>query len=93
MQRDKEGEVDAYISAQRVAVWMFGGSDDAEDDEESIEIQLVFAFKFLNPERMVLLGPVEIDPAGAHGRERALHPDRPNIDVRQDHADHEDRHR
>ncbi len=44
VQRDKGGDVDAYISAARVAVWMFGGSDVGEDGarEDTISVQLVF---------------------------------------------------
>src|SRR5882757_11172013 len=41
----------------------------------------------LDPERVMLLGPVEIDLAGAHRVERALHSDRADIDVRQHDGD------
>src|SRR3982074_1094831 len=48
----------------------------------------VFACKLAGqPEVVVLLGPVEIDLAGAHGLERAFHPKRADIDVRKDHGD------
>ena len=35
----------------------------------------------------MLLGPVEIDFAGAHGFECTLHPERADIDVGQDQGD------
>src|SRR3954454_9919763 len=41
----------------------------------------------LNPERVMLPGPVEIDLAGAHRIERALHADCADIDVSQHGGD------
>src|SRR3954468_8342610 len=38
---------------------------------------------------MVLLGPIEVDTAGAHGLEGALHSERADIDVAEDDGDEE----
>ena len=44
--------------------------------------QLVFALELLSdPKIVMLLRPIEIDLAGTHGFERALHSDRADIDV------------
>src|SRR5258708_33924634 len=40
----------------------------------------------------MLLCPVEIAPPGNHGVERALHPERADIDVSQDQRDEQDGH-
>ena len=40
---------------------------------------------------MVLLGPVQIHLARAHGIKSAIHADRPDIDMRQDRRDHQHR--
>src|ERR1043165_4422142 len=42
---------------------------------------------FLYPERVMLLGPVQIDLAGAHPIKSAFHADRADIDVRQHRGD------
>ena len=39
----------------------------------------------------MLLGPVDVDLAGAHGRERALHAERADVDVGDDHDDQRQR--
>jgi hypothetical protein len=39
----------------------------------------------------MLLGPIEIDFAGPHGLERALHSERADIDVTKDQGDEQDR--
>src|SRR5258708_780721 len=44
------------------------------------------------PEIVMLLCPVEIDLPGTHGLERALHPERADIDVSQDQRDEQDGH-
>src|SRR5882724_10579486 len=46
---------------------------------------------FLDPERVMFPRPVEIDLAGAHRIERAFHPDRADVDVRQHGGDEEHR--
>src|SRR5713101_998190 len=45
-----------------------------------------------NPEIVMLLRPVEIDLAGAHGLERTLHPERADIDVAKDQRDEQYSH-
>ena len=53
----------------------------------------VFVGKLLGePEIVMLLRPVEIDLAGAHGLERTLHPERADIDVGQDQGDEQNGH-
>src|SRR3981189_3446138 len=42
------------------------------------------------PQVVVFLGPVEIDFAGPHGLERALHSERADIDVTEDQGDEQD---
>jgi hypothetical protein len=44
------------------------------------------------PEVVMLLRPVEIDLSGAHGFERALHPERADIDVTQNQGDEQNSH-
>src|SRR5258706_1317112 len=51
--------------------------------------RMAFCLFFLDPERVMLPGPVEIDLAGPHRVECALHPDGADIDVSQHHGDQE----
>lgn len=45
----------------------------------------------LEPKRMVLPSPIEIDAAPAHGLERTFHPERSDVDVPDDEGDEEHR--
>src|SRR6478609_11212377 len=53
--------------------------------------RMALGLLFLDPERVMLFCPVEIHLAGAHRIERALHPDRADVDVRQHGGDEQHR--
>ena len=48
---------------------------------------------FLDPEAVVLLGPVTVNTAGIHRVKRAFHANRTDIDMGHDHDDQRQRHK
>src|ERR1700687_6087083 len=68
---------------------LFGG----HDSRNASRRRVAFCLLFLDPERVMLPGPVEIHLARSHRIERAFHPDGADIDVshhgrNEEHGDH-----